>query len=315
MNHRERIYFLINPRSGGKNSFQIIRNLKEISLQHDFEIVVEELNPEIIANQIAKAHQAETVVVGGGDGTISYFLNELKQHPRIGLLPLGTGNDLARELGLAALINLNDPHRIIEFYRSNKTCELTLGCLEYGEGFSKQTHFTNYVSFGFDAKVVADFARWREKKTSSYFRGVWSNRLAYAVACLANLNYQLPKISPIINTGSGEQHLIKQDKSIIFANIRSVMGMGKSNLTSSAFDQEIEALIVKNIMGYGSMLVNHSVSFFHPKFLGSSTGWSLMQVPTGIHIQLDGEPRPDIISTNFRVCAGKKVNLIIAGET
>lgn len=258
-----------------------------------------------------KAKQAETVVLGGGDGTISNFLNELKQHPRIGVLALGTGNDLARELGIVGQIDLSDPCQIIEFYRTKPTREFTLGLLEYGEEFSKQTHFINYVSFGFDAKVVADFARWREKKICSTFRSVWSNRFAYALASLANLNYQLPNDLLVVNEVSGERHQIKQAKGIIFANICSVMGLGKSNLSGSAFDDQIESLIVQNVMAYGSMLLNHRLALLHPKFLGSSALWRVIHLPSYLHLQLDGEPRPDIVSTEFRVSTGEKVNFII----
>lgn len=48
----------------------------------------------------------EQVVAAGGDGTIHEVLNGLADHfgrVRLGILPLGTGNDLARTLGLADL--------------------------------------------------------------------------------------------------------------------------------------------------------------------------------------------------------------------
>jgi diacylglycerol kinase (ATP) len=54
---------------------------------------------EIVAD--ARAAGARAIVVAGGDGTVSRAIEALAGTPTpLGLLPLGTGNDLARELGL-----------------------------------------------------------------------------------------------------------------------------------------------------------------------------------------------------------------------
>jgi len=47
----------------------------------------------------------ECVVAGGGDGTLfevvnGYFLNPIESRPPLGVLPVGTGNSFARDIGL-----------------------------------------------------------------------------------------------------------------------------------------------------------------------------------------------------------------------
>ena len=48
---------------------------------------------------------AETIVAAGGDGTVNEVLNAIApdfERVRLGILPMGTGNDLARSLGIPA---------------------------------------------------------------------------------------------------------------------------------------------------------------------------------------------------------------------
>lgn len=51
------------------------------------------------------ADQIDLVIVGGGDGTLNTVVNSLVEHQLpLGILPLGTANDLARTLGLPLAI-------------------------------------------------------------------------------------------------------------------------------------------------------------------------------------------------------------------
>lgn len=60
---------------------------------------------------------ADDVVIGGGDGTVHEVINGLSAASggpfRLGLLPLGTGNDLCRSLGLSL-----DPHDAVAALRA-----------------------------------------------------------------------------------------------------------------------------------------------------------------------------------------------------
>lgn len=47
----------------------------------------------------------DTIIAAGGDGTLNEVINGIGEnlgHPRVGLIPLGTGNDFARTIGIPA---------------------------------------------------------------------------------------------------------------------------------------------------------------------------------------------------------------------
>jgi len=116
-------------------------------------------------------------VVAGGDGTVGWVLNtldkmNLKNPPTLALLPLGTGNDLARSLGYGpgedASLNVRDFLRKIV----NEGIEIN-GLDRWHVQVNPYRHFgiqlpshdfymQNYVSIGVDALVTYNFHKARE---------------------------------------------------------------------------------------------------------------------------------------------------------
>ena len=104
-----KFFFLINPVSGGGQGKVIHKFLPEIMESMDFksdEWKSEFTRKEAMNEQIKDAiSSTETLIAVGGDGTVSSVLSmmlssEYADKVHIGLIPLGTGNDLARVLGL-----------------------------------------------------------------------------------------------------------------------------------------------------------------------------------------------------------------------
>lgn len=310
MPNKDSIYFLINPNSGGKNAARLIRKLKEYSDGTHTHISVDELSYGHIAEHIEKAHGFHTVVVGGGDGTVSQLLQKLSSHPRVGILPLGTGNDLGREHGLLSLPH-QTPQSIVDFYLTKPTQPFFLGCLEYGEHFSEKIYFSNYVSVGFDAKVIADFDALRKSRFWGKVRSVWINRLGYLYASVRNIRHGLIQRAHIGDNNLIKIHINKACRSIFFSNIRSAMGLGETNSVSSGFDKKIESLVLYNVLGYVSFLFNNSLSWLRPAFLGSAEVWQVSGMSDEVYVQYDGEPFGRFTSSEFRVTTGMKVNLIV----
>ena len=95
------------------------------------------------------------VVAAGGDGTLFEVLNGLYQHPKpdrvpLGLLPIGTGNAFARDLGL----NPFDWSAAIDILHNGNTRKVDVAHVQAADS---EYHFLNVTSLGFavDASMTA----------------------------------------------------------------------------------------------------------------------------------------------------------------
>eukprot|EP00824_Muranothrix_gubernata_P007263 TRINITY_DN19310_c0_g1_i1.p1 TRINITY_DN19310_c0_g1~~TRINITY_DN19310_c0_g1_i1.p1 ORF type:complete len:1035 (+),score=233.77 TRINITY_DN19310_c0_g1_i1:37-3105(+) len=114
------------------------------------------------------------VIVAGGDGTACWAMDLLDENgfgdALVSLLPVGTGNDLARALGWGAEATATNVTRIIERVRRAKPIMLdrwisTITCIDpetkEATGDPRRIIFQNYLSIGFDAQVSLDFHTFR----------------------------------------------------------------------------------------------------------------------------------------------------------
>jgi len=118
------------------------------------------------------------ILVCGGDGTVSWIISTLEEMnlerrwPPIAILPLGTGNDLARIHGWGAGYNnesiLAILEQITEAYVSLlDRWELTI---ESRTGKTKDTKsFMNYLGVGVDAQTALGFHQLRENRPGLFF--------------------------------------------------------------------------------------------------------------------------------------------------
>jgi diacylglycerol kinase (ATP) len=110
-------------------------------------------DPSTLGDHVRRAAaQADTVVIGGGDGTISRSLAIIKETGRtLGVLPLGTANDFARSLGIP--LNPGDAADIIHLGARRS--------IDLGEVNGQL--FCNSVSIGFPVEVAASHQRsWKK---------------------------------------------------------------------------------------------------------------------------------------------------------
>lgn len=96
----EQVLFIINPVSGGKEKGAILKQIDQKFRKEGYTIyeTTGKNDKAKIAEQIEKTG-AETVVAGGGDGTIALVADMLKtKSAAMGILPLGSANGLATDL-------------------------------------------------------------------------------------------------------------------------------------------------------------------------------------------------------------------------
>uniref|UniRef100_A0A673XNF6 Diacylglycerol kinase n=1 Tax=Salmo trutta TaxID=8032 RepID=A0A673XNF6_SALTR len=138
------------------------------------------------------------ILACGGDGTVGWILSALDQlqlnpQPAVAILPLGTGNDLARTLNwgggytdepVSKILSHVEDGNVVQLDRWNLTVEPNqdAGAEEKDEHQTDKLPldiFNNYFSLGFDAHVTLEFHESREanpEKFNSRFR----NKMFYA---------------------------------------------------------------------------------------------------------------------------------------
>ena len=109
------VMIIANPSSGKKRAEEYGERVKRTFLKHHrkSEIRLTENKEDIFTlAKEARDKECETVVVIGGDGTVSELANalsELEYKPAIGIIPSGTVNNIARGLTMP-----NDPDEIAD---------------------------------------------------------------------------------------------------------------------------------------------------------------------------------------------------------
>jgi YegS/Rv2252/BmrU family lipid kinase len=120
--------------------------------------------------------QFDVVVVAGGDGSLFEVVNGLMalpdaQRPALGVLPLGTGNAFARDLGLEP----GDWRGALETLAAGHRCRVDVGEVDAGGG-AERFWFINMLGLGF----VENAAQQARKLK-------WLGRSAYTLGALLRL--------------------------------------------------------------------------------------------------------------------------------
>ncbi|KAL3977129.1 vomeronasal 2 receptor [Sarotherodon galilaeus] len=191
------ILVFVNPKSGGNQGAKVLQMFMWI------------LNPRQVfdlsqgglreALELYRKVPNLRILACGGDGTVGWILSALDElqmnpQPPVAVLPLGTGNDLARTLNWGGgytdepvskvLCHVEDGS-VVQLDRWNLLVEKNSAQPEEGTQKLPLNVFNNYFSLGFDAHVTLEFHESREanpEKFNSRFR----NKMFYAGAAFSD---------------------------------------------------------------------------------------------------------------------------------
>lgn len=144
------IYFILNPNSGSKSNryrLQIMEYLKKIPTSKLY-LTEYPGHAKEIARKIAEENKTNRIIAIGGDGTINEIGSSLLgTEIAMGIIPLGSGNGLARHLG----ISMQFSKALDQALNGNP---IYIDTLTWND-----KPFFCTAGIGFDAEVAHDFAK------------------------------------------------------------------------------------------------------------------------------------------------------------
>uniref|UniRef100_A0A8B9S8K3 Diacylglycerol kinase n=1 Tax=Apteryx owenii TaxID=8824 RepID=A0A8B9S8K3_APTOW len=230
----------VNPKSGGNQGTKVLQMFMwYLNPRQVFDLSQE--GPRDALELYRKVPNLR-ILACGGDGTVGWILSildelQLNPQPPVAVLPLGTGNDLARTLNwgggytdepVSKILCHVEDGTIVQLDRWNLQVErnpdLPQDELEDGARKLPLNVFNNYFSLGFDAHVTLEFHESREanpEKFNSRFR----NKMFYAGAAFSDFlqrsSRDLSKHVKVVCDGTDLTPKIQELKfqCIVFLNI------------------------------------------------------------------------------------------------
>ena len=157
----KKVAFVINPNAGGKKKENIIQLISEnLSAKTPYDIFVweEKNNFGEIQRQITSG-KYDVVIAVGGDGTVNEVAKNLIYTDIVfGIIPRGSGNGLARTLGIPM-----DTKKAIQRIETGEMRTIDSGLIN-----NKSFFCTSGI--GFDAHIGKLFVTSKKRGLSSYFK-------------------------------------------------------------------------------------------------------------------------------------------------
>jgi diacylglycerol kinase family enzyme len=248
-------FLFINPFSGKYDKSQIttvIQRLHEAGLSPMLCTLSPNGDGAAVIQNINASNERALVIVAAGDGTVNAVVNALDPGAAtLAVLPMGTSNVLAAELGIRSVANGVD--RII----AGKSKELSVGVIEQG-GTSRR--FVLMAGIGFDGAVVRDVSLQHKQDLKQG---------AYAVSALKNA---LKWDTELIEIKIGDRKIACH--SVIFCNASRYGGNFTLAADCSVFSPGLTAICVQKNSRSGYLRLALAL------FLGrAASSKSLLRIP------------------------------------
>lgn len=255
MNQRALLLVNRHARRGQTDLSQAIAHLQELGLELAEEPIQD---PQSISETIRRYEKrVDLVIIGGGDGTLNAAIDGLidTQMP-LGILPLGTANDLARTLGIPKTLP-----EACDVMANGRTERIDLGWVN-------GKHFFNVASLGLSVKITKQLSRDIKRR--------WGV-LAYAIAAAQVLLKSVPFAAEI--RVNGEVHQVRTVQ-IAIGNGR-YYGGGMTVAKDAAIDDQRLDLYSLEIKHWWQM-----VALLPNMRSGTHSSWSFVRSLAGQEIEV-----------------------------
>ncbi|SDS66185.1 lipid kinase, YegS/Rv2252/BmrU family [Pseudarthrobacter equi] len=238
-------------------------------------------DPGFTQMQAALATKPDVVLVGGGDGTVRVVAEALAHTDvAMGLIPLGTGNLLARNVD----VDVTDLHGSVQtaLFGRQRSIDTARMAIENSRTGTYSEHvFLVIAGIGMDAEVLADTNDGLKKAVG------W---LAYTESGMRHLPGRRKKVSISLD-GSPEQ--VRNIRSVLFANCGLVPG-GIDLIPQAMIDDGMLDVVVMSprsalgwLLMYGKIIFKHSGKL--PIMTVYRSGRIVIKCPEPMPTQLDGD--------------------------
>ncbi|MCY1634673.1 diacylglycerol/lipid kinase family protein [Marinifilum sp. D737] len=155
---------IINPISGNGKQKHIENLLKQHIDESKFQLTIKMTQYAGHASELTKEaieKRFDLVIAIGGDGTINEIASALTfSNVAMGIIPCGSGNGLARHLGIPM-----NAKKAIQYLNKAKINSMDTACIN-------EHRFVNVAGIGFDALIAHQFANMNSRGFISYIKAV-----------------------------------------------------------------------------------------------------------------------------------------------
>ena len=251
MSNPSPILIFINPKSGGKVGKEIIAKAEFLENVHIVQL------PEQSIEWTRRDHSLLfdpnlRIIIAGGDGSVNWVVQMIVDFygpqgefkPPFGILPIGTGNDMSRNVGWGGYFGHCDVKSLPKFLDRIRNCQ-NIKQLDVWQKVHQRTdipdsqperkYMVNYFSIGVDAKIAMDFENCRRACPGCFCcrcsSKTWYGPMALGSCCCMPLlnDFMKGKYQEPQEAQSPTENLVEKDydfstfaKTLVFHNIFSM---------------------------------------------------------------------------------------------
>ncbi len=167
-----RLLFIVNPISGKGQKIKVVEQIQNFFTGKNFQVTIKYTeyakHAIVICKDAILSDNTDAIIAVGGDGTINEVVNGIgKTGMTMGIIPLGSGNGLARHLGIPLMV----PRALANIENFN---------IQPIDLLKTKNHFAaNVIGVGFDAIVAWQFKTKGTRGLATYIQVILEEFLSY----------------------------------------------------------------------------------------------------------------------------------------